>query len=188
MSKGTKGDNAKKYLIEVAAKLFLERGYSNTGINDILTKASMSKGSFYFHFSSKKELAIEVAKYYEEKLLKKWLKPLSNNVWSVFVNKMILDIKELVESGNYFGCPLAVLGMEVAFIEDDLSDIYSYGINELIDVFSNSLQASGMPEDKIFASARKAFAIYEGYLIYYRISKDSSVFDAMLKDLLEIYK
>ncbi|AGK98075.1 TetR/AcrR family transcriptional regulator [Clostridium pasteurianum] len=186
MNKGIKGENSKKYLIEIAAKLFLQKGYSNTGINDILTEAGVSKGSFYFHFSSKKDLAVEVSKYYYKIIVQNWLKPLSNNTWDVFINKLVLDIKNSTSLGKFFGCPIAILGLEIAFIEEDLSDMYAYSIKELIEVFKNSLKVSEVSEDKLDSIARKAFSIYEGYTVYYRITKDKNVIDFMLKDLLEI--
>ncbi|MBC2582098.1 TetR/AcrR family transcriptional regulator [Clostridium sp. DJ247] len=146
----------------------------------------MSKGSFYFYFSSKKELALEIAKYYGKIILQDWLEPLSNNPWDIFINKMVLDIKSSVSAGNYFGCPIAVLGLETAFIENDLSNAYANGMKKLIDIFSNSLQVSGLTKDKADVIARKAFAIYEGHILYYRISKDESSFDYILKDLLSL--
>ncbi|MDF2885356.1 MAG: transcriptional regulator, TetR family [Clostridiaceae bacterium] len=186
MTKGTKGENAKKYLIEISSKLFLQKGYSNTGINDILTEAGVSKGSFYFHFSSKKDLAVEVAKYYQKIILQDWFKPLSNNSWNVFINKLVEDIKKYISIGKFWGCPMVVLGLEIAFIEEELAAIYAEELNELIDIFKNSLRVSGVPEDKLDSIARKAFAIYEGHIVYYRITKDEYSFDFMLKDLLEI--
>ena len=186
LAKGTKGENAKQYLIEIASKLFLQKGYSNTGINDILNEAGVSKGSFYFHFSSKKDLAVEVSKYYYKIIVENWLKPLSNNTWDVFINKLVLDIKNSTSLGKFFGCPIAILGLEIAFIEEDLSNMYAYSIKELIEVFKNSLKVSGVSEDKLDSIARKAFSIYEGYTVYYRITKDKNVIDFMLKDLLEI--
>jgi TetR/AcrR family transcriptional repressor of lmrAB and yxaGH operons len=186
LTKGTKGENAKKYLIEISSKLFLQKGYSNTGINDILTEAGVSKGSFYFHFSSKKDLAVEVAKYYQKIILQDWFKPLSNNSWNVFINKLVEDIKKYISIGKFWGCPMVVLGLEIAFIEEELAAIYAEELNELIDIFKNSLRVSGVPEDKLDSIARKAFAIYEGHIVYYRITKDEYSFDFMLKDLLEI--
>lgn len=182
----SKGDDVKKNLIEVSAKLFLQNGYYNTGINDILLKAAVSKGSFYFYFSSKKELAIEVSKYYCNILINKWLKPLSNNNWNVFVNKISSDIKYSIAQGDYFGCPIAVLGTEIAFIEKDLSELYAQAIKKLISVFSNSLEISGIKKEDAYNIAQKAFDIYEGQILYYRITKDKSAFDFLEKYLLEL--
>ncbi|AKN34159.1 TetR family transcriptional regulator [Clostridium carboxidivorans P7] len=182
----TKGEQTKQNLIETAAKLFLKKGYSNTGINDILQEAKISKGSFYFYFSSKKELGFEVANYYGEIVLHNWLEPLSNNPWDVFINKMVSFIKRTDKAGKYFGCPIATLGLDIVFVDNDLSNVYANGIKKLIDIFSNSLQISGLTKDNADIVARKAFALYEGHTLYYRISKDKSAFDYMLKDLLSL--
>lgn len=186
--KSTKGNKSKQYLIEIASKLFLKNGYSNTGINEILKQANMSKGSFYFYFSSKKELGIEVAKYYGKTLLINWLEPLSNNPWDIFVHKMVSDIKKAVSEGNYFGCPIAVLGLEIAFIEENLSKAYATAITKLINIFSKSLQISGLNKGKADILAKRAFAIYEGHILFYRICKDESAFDSILNDLLSLTK
>lgn len=181
-----KGEQAKQNLIEIASSLFLKKGYSKTGINEILQVANMSKGSFYFYFSSKKELGMEVAKYYGKTLLVDWLEPLSNNPWDIFVYKMVSDIKSSISSGNYFGCPIAVLGLEIAFIEDNLSKIYAIAITKLINIFSKSLQVTGLEGDKADIIAKKAFALYEGHILYYRICKDESAIDCILNDLLSL--
>lgn len=186
MEKSTKGEQTKQYLIEVAAKLFLKKGYSNTGINDILQEADISKGSFYFYFSSKKDLGFEVANYFGKKVLLEWLGPLSNKPWDVFVNKMVSYIKKSEALGKYFGCPIAILGLDVVFVDGDLSKAYASGIRKLIDIFSNSLQVSGLIKDEADKIARKAFALYEGHTLYYRISKDNSAFDYILRDLLSL--
>src|SRR5207247_11159941 len=39
-----------------ALKLFLERGYHGTSLQDIIDAAQCSKGGFYHHFSSKEQL------------------------------------------------------------------------------------------------------------------------------------
>lgn len=184
--KSTKGEQAKQHLIEIAAKLFLRKGYANTGINEILQEADMSRGSFYFYFSSKKELGIEVANYYGKTILLNWLEPLSNNPWNIFINKMVADIKSSVSEGNYFGCPIAVLGLDMTFIENNSSNAYANGITKLINIFSHSLQVSGLTKEEANTIARKAFALYEGYILCYRISKDESVFDYILEDLLSL--
>jgi TetR/AcrR family transcriptional repressor of lmrAB and yxaGH operons len=182
----TKGEQTKRHLIGTAAKLFIRKGYSNTGINDILQEADISKGSFYFYFSSKKELGFEVANYYGKKILDNWLKPLSSKPWDVFVNRMISFMKRAESSGKYFGCPIVILGLDVVFIDEELSNAYASGINKLMEVFSNSLQVSGLAKVEADIAARKAFALYEGHTVYYRISKDKSAFEHMLRDLLSL--
>jgi AcrR family transcriptional regulator len=42
--------------LDVALRLFLERGYDETSLNEIITQAGVSKGAFYHYFPSKEAL------------------------------------------------------------------------------------------------------------------------------------
>ena len=53
-----KGEESRQRLIECAAELFWKNGYSATGISEILKQTGLPKGSFYFYFKSKDELAV----------------------------------------------------------------------------------------------------------------------------------
>ncbi|THK34380.1 TetR/AcrR family transcriptional regulator [Ensifer sp. MPMI2T] len=43
-------------LIDCAQRLFFERGYENTTVNDVIREAGLSKGAFYHYFASKEAL------------------------------------------------------------------------------------------------------------------------------------
>jgi len=43
-------------LLDCAQRLFFERGYDNTTVNDIIAAAGLSKGAFYHYFASKEVL------------------------------------------------------------------------------------------------------------------------------------
>ena len=51
MAKGTR-----EKIINTAWKLFYEKGFGETTINDILREADISKGTFYYYFRSKDDL------------------------------------------------------------------------------------------------------------------------------------
>ena len=51
-----KGDERRVRILETAEKLFYEKGYEATSIQDILDEMKMSKGGFYHHFESKLQL------------------------------------------------------------------------------------------------------------------------------------
>ena len=53
-----KGDLRKKQILETAEELFTMKGYEATGVQDILDRLHLSKGSFYHHFESK-ELVLQ---------------------------------------------------------------------------------------------------------------------------------
>ncbi|GGA26592.1 TetR/AcrR family transcriptional regulator [Psychrobacillus lasiicapitis] len=53
--------NTKKQNVLVAAqKLFIEKGFRSTTVNDIIEEANISKGTFYNYFSSKNECIIAI--------------------------------------------------------------------------------------------------------------------------------
>lgn len=51
-----------KLILDVATKLFLEKGYENTSLQDIILKANSSKGAIYHHFRSKEEIFETICK------------------------------------------------------------------------------------------------------------------------------
>ena len=188
MTKNTKGEQTKNKLIECAAELFFKNGYNATGINDILKITKLPKGSFYFHFDSKKALAIEVNFYFEKKLEEWILETANDKNWEEFITNLVKDMIKGAEEEKYFGCPLTTLGQELAFYEPEIAKYYSDSLKKLIYIFASVLERSGIHKDKTGKIANRVFVMYEGYLVYYRISKDIDVLRAMSNDLIAIYK
>ena len=48
-------------LIDCAQRLFLQKGYERTTINDVIAATALSKGAFYHHFRSKEDLLEAIA-------------------------------------------------------------------------------------------------------------------------------
>jgi AcrR family transcriptional regulator len=48
-------------LIDCAQRLFLEKGYERTTINDVIEATQLSKGAFYHHFRAKEDLLEAIA-------------------------------------------------------------------------------------------------------------------------------
>lgn len=57
-----KGDLRKDSILKTAEKLFFEKGYEETSIQDILNALSISKGGFYHYFESKIALLEEICR------------------------------------------------------------------------------------------------------------------------------
>ncbi|OLN22213.1 TetR family transcriptional regulator [Domibacillus antri] len=53
-----------KLIIEQAMKLFAEKGFNATSIQEIATACGISKGAFYLHFKSKEALLLAILHYY----------------------------------------------------------------------------------------------------------------------------
>lgn len=60
MAKTAEKHNTKKReLVEIAERLFLQKGYAETTVDDILEASGLSKGGFYHYFKSKDEVLTE---------------------------------------------------------------------------------------------------------------------------------
>lgn len=50
----------KEALLEAGIEIMFEKGYTNTGISEVLKKVNVPKGSFYYYFDSKEDFALEI--------------------------------------------------------------------------------------------------------------------------------
>ena len=55
-----KGEKRKKQLLEIAYEMFLTQGYENTSVDEIIEKAHIAKGTYYYYFKSKEQMLEEV--------------------------------------------------------------------------------------------------------------------------------
>ena len=55
-----KGAATRAFLLQAAAEVFAERGYADTTMSELIARSGLTKGAFYFHFSSKEQLALAV--------------------------------------------------------------------------------------------------------------------------------
>jgi AcrR family transcriptional regulator len=55
-----KGEKRKKELLKIGYDMFLTQGYENTSVDEIIEKAQIAKGTYYYHFESKEQMLEEV--------------------------------------------------------------------------------------------------------------------------------
>ena len=48
-----KGERRKQDLLNIAYRMFIEKGYENTSVDDIIIEAGIAKGTYYYYFESK---------------------------------------------------------------------------------------------------------------------------------------
>ncbi len=57
----------RRRILDSAVELFAESGYGETGLADILGRAAVSKGAFYYHFDSKEAVAVAIIEEYRRR-------------------------------------------------------------------------------------------------------------------------
>lgn len=123
----------KNRAIEAGIELFLQKGYSNVGLAEILKTAEIPKGSFYHHFKSKEAFAIQVLDAYSYKGLQHFKEILLEEKELSPKERMLKFYKEMIYGfeANEFtkGCLLGDSCFEAAvgegytnFVEQQLNN------------------------------------------------------------------
>ena len=181
----TKGEITKERIIAKSAKLFLEHGYSNTGLSEILKAAEIPKGAFYFHFKSKNELGVAVGEYFSDELSTWFARVLDETSdWRSFVEQLAAEIHKKIEDGVYFGCPFSCFGTETAVIDPAISEVCTRGINRIGEIFTMALFRHKRLTKEEIRKGFTALSVYEGFLVYFRISHEEITIDRMKDALL----
>ena len=63
LPKATKGERTRLRILEIAAAMFVERGYFGVSIRDIAAAAGITNGAVYGHFKTKGHLLVEVIRW-----------------------------------------------------------------------------------------------------------------------------
>ena len=183
-----KGEESRQHLIECAAELFWKNGYSATGINEILKQTGLPKGSFYFYFKSKDDLASAVTEYYQKILLEQFQSSSQGNDWESFIEEIFDYLSVRTSRQTFAGCPYAVMGMETALSKPAVASVFMEGLKKLEQIFQKVLLYSGLPQDHAAILSRRMLSIYQGYLLLGRINGDLSYLKNAEKNMIEMYR
>jgi AcrR family transcriptional regulator len=67
MALQARAEATRRKILDSAVDLFSERGYGETGLADVLQRAGISKGAFYYHFDSKEAVATAIIEEFSGK-------------------------------------------------------------------------------------------------------------------------
>ncbi|MBG6073754.1 MULTISPECIES: TetR/AcrR family transcriptional regulator [unclassified Polaromonas] len=116
-----RGDIKRKLLIDVGTALFTQKGFFNTGLDEIVQTAGVPKGSFYYYFGTKEEYVFEVIKNYETYFAKKLDRALNEESLTP-LKRLKSFTEEATNAVQRFefkrGCLVGNLGQEMASLED----------------------------------------------------------------------
>lgn len=125
--------NAKERILETAASLFHQRGYSEVGINEIIEKAETAKASFYQHFPSKESLCEAWLESIHERSEKSKTELLaSESTPAEKVAHYFAQMESFMTASNFRGCPYSNTGA--------VSDPSCCGILEQILIHKESIR------------------------------------------------
>ena len=117
---------SKRKLLEAAIDMIWQSSYGSVSVDDICAKAGVNKGSFYYAFKSKSDLAVAAYERYWEgkralmdRVFSPQVPPLERlNMW---IQVIIDDQRQKYQSfGKMLGCPFCSIGSELSTQDENI--------------------------------------------------------------------
>jgi TetR/AcrR family transcriptional repressor of nem operon len=172
----------KERLTDAAMDLIWENSYGSTSVDAICERASAKKGSFYYFFKSKSELAAAAleADWKKRKtdmdtIFSPTIPPLDRlERYFDYVHEHLAERQK--KCGAVLGCPLLALGSEVSTQDQVLRDTVEQILDRKVKYFESAIRdahAQGLivaPDPE--AKARALFACFQGTMTHARIENN----------------
>jgi len=148
-----KPEERRKEIIEMAQKLFLEKEYESTSLNDVVAALGVAKGTVYHYFASKEALLDAVVENMTEQYLSKvrskalGMKAISLEKLKALNKAMNVSsdwkhtLENLHRSGN-MGLHLRLLALTVKKLAPLLAEIIEQGCEEGVFTTKHPLEAA----------------------------------------------
>lgn len=104
-------------VLDIGIKMICQKGYSSLGLRELLEKAEIPSGSFYYYFKSKEDFALKAITYYSDMVetyfQERLLKGTANRIDRF---SMVFDeeMERMKESDLKEGCVLGDVTSEIA--------------------------------------------------------------------------
>jgi TetR/AcrR family transcriptional regulator, transcriptional repressor for nem operon len=173
-------------LMQAALDLMWEESYGSVTIDQICQRANVRKGSFYYFFSSKAELAVAAL----EKLWNETLKPMLDRCFSPSLDPLVritnhletffaLQVEIKGKYGKVLGCPVCTVGSEISTQEVDVCAVVRDIVSRKRRYYESAIRdavAQGViePCDPVETSLA-LLALLEGLVSQARIMNDPEI-------------
>lgn len=180
-------DSTKERMLKAGLSMLLRHGYNDLGIQAVLQETGTPKGSFYHHFSSKEDFALQVVDRYmvevhdglDQTIGDRSLPPLDR------VRKFFESTRDKYHEDGYLGCMLGGLGQELSGV----SPIFQVKIEACLNAIASRIatcmeqaQAEGdlRPDADPRQMANLVVDCWEGAALRSRLWRDPAPLNAML--------
>ena len=164
-------------IVEAGADLLRAKGYSATGVKEIVAAAQAPFGSLYHHFpGGKEQLGEEAIRWSGAEYAK--LVPLVFDGAPDMVTgvRMFFDgaADNLVESGWTAGCPIATVALEVANSSEPLRVATAEVFTSWLDGLAPRFAAAGLSDERARELAITTIAALEGAFVLAQAWRDAA--------------
>jgi TetR/AcrR family transcriptional regulator, transcriptional repressor for nem operon len=180
-------------LIDVAMRLFHEKGYGATSIQDILREADAHAGSLYHAFPTKQELLLAVLERYRDGLYPALLDPAWKGVDDPIERIFALLAgyrNALLSTDCLYGCPIGSLALEIHEPDPPVRALLAANFNGWTKAIEQCLKDAHprLPKDlnrKELASF--VLTVMEGGVMQARTHRTIETFDTAVRRLRDYF-
>jgi TetR/AcrR family transcriptional repressor of nem operon len=182
--------NRRNAILDAAARIINERGFTHTSVDDLIEATGLSgKSHFYHYFPSKEALGFAVLDRQFERFTERGLALLSEPMIEP-IDRLALFIDSLValqrERGSGYGSPFGNLAGELA----DVHEGFRKRLDVVFEQWAQQLRAlfeelrprlrDGVDAERL---ARFVIAALEGGMLMTRVRRDVAVMEGIGEDL-----
>lgn len=178
-------------ILEAAFTQIYQHGFQATSIDEIVAKASMTKGAFFSHFHSKNELGYAIVdEILKDMTLDRWIRPVA--AYKNPVQGIITRFRKIIETTQDehmgLGCPLNNLVQEMSAVDpvfrEKLQAILLLWIDET-EKYLKKAQAEGYLKKNVNARQIAEFVVMveEGSFAMVKNLRDKKVYWALYESL-----
>jgi TetR/AcrR family transcriptional regulator, lmrAB and yxaGH operons repressor len=178
-------------IVDTSVTLFRRRGYSATGLNDIVEASGAPKGSLYHYFPAGKSSIAEAAVEEAGRRVAETLRKLSlecQTAGALLKAHAKLLAGWLKQSGFRDGCPITTVLLELAPVDRAVTEAGRKAYAMRNEIMMEKLVADGVPRRRAERLAILCSAALQGALIQARVERSGAPILAAadeLADLLE---
>lgn len=180
-------DSTKSRLLRLGMQMLLERGYNDLGIQALLDAADVPKGSFYHHFRSKEDFALQAIDLYMTEVhhgldacLGDPTRPPLERVRGFFE-----ATREKYRGEGYLGCLLGGIGQELSGVSEVFRRKIDWCLSEIANRLASCLEEARRAGDLPPGADPRQMAqllvdCWEGAALRTRLRRDPAPLQAML--------
>lgn len=169
-------------IIQVASKLFRERGFDGVGVADLMKSAGLTHGGFYGNFASKEDLMAQACSRALDSSLETLQKAVDGDPEHALsiIASTYLSPAHRDHPGD--GCALAALGAEAARRDSSLRAVFTRSVSSVIEILTRLV-----PGKSKVAKRERALVTYAslvGAIVLARAVDDADLSEELLNSVL----
>ena len=165
-------------VIEVASRLFRERGFDGIGLKDLMKGAGLTQGAFYKQFASKEDLAAQASRRALESASRRWSDAAAANPKDPLAAVMAFYLSMGHREERMDGCPIVALGADAARQSIDVKASFEVGIKAHLEMLGRMIAETDGEEPK--GKAMAILSTMVGALTLSRVVNDPDLAQAFL--------